>query len=134
MKSKAFSIVLVLLSYARFSTGKSDLDLSKLDIPDDFLSKYMQKSVTDDLASINLYDRLVATPPHDHSKFDHNHGIDKQNHIKKPKNSLRNKRPRELNDSVDSMFNTLYSPSYTDSGSLSSQMTSASNCELNSEP
>ena len=106
MKTKGFSLVVIMLALVHFSTAKSNIDLANINISDDYFSKYMQQSVKRDLEKVNLLDRLVSTPPHRNSQFAPEIRSSEKLH---QKNSI--VRSRKLND-LESTYDSLYSPDF----------------------
>ena len=107
MKTKGFSLVVIVLAMVHFSTAKSNVDLTNINISDDYFSKYMQQSVKRDLEKVSLLDRLVSTPP--------------RRNLQLPPEILSSKKLRRKNskvrsrklDDLESTYQSLYSPDYT---------------------
>ena len=133
MKTKGFSLVVIVLAMVHFSTAKSNVDLTNINISDDYFSKYMQQSVKRDLEKVNLLDRLVSTPPHRNSQH-----VPEILSSKSSSKSLRKKnskvRSRKLDD-LESTYESLYSPDYTSGvgSSMQSIGSDSTSRKLNSE-
>lgn len=110
MKAKVFSLVVVFMTTAHFSTAKSGLDLTNLSISDDYFSKYMQQSVKRDLEKVNLLDRLISTPPR-HNSQPTSEMFASRTGSKKLRQKKADIKSRKLDD-IESTFDSLYSPDY----------------------
>ncbi len=116
MKTKEFSVVIVLLSLAGVIFTATGLELQNTNLPSDFMPKYMQQNIKQDLDKLSLLDKMLSTAAPSRTsqeKISWNH----PSTIRKLKPKNRSNSSRKLQDH-ELMLNSLYDNLYPSTDDL----------------
>ena len=110
MFMKEFSLVVFILCSVGFAASKKHRALENVTLPDNFMGKYMQQSIKNDLERINLFDRLASSPPRQRSSSRSKNASPKSalNKLKKRRGATGS---RKLED-LENIYSSILSPDY----------------------
>jgi len=116
MRTKEFSAVIVLLSLAGMILTAPGLELKDVNLPSDFMPKYMQQNIKQDLEKLSLLDKMLSSfAPQGHNQKNINLAQpSKTRKLKQKNNSIGS---RKLSDH-ESMLNSLYDNLYPSTDDL----------------
>ncbi len=126
MRTKEFSAVIVLLSLAGVIRNAPGLTLGDVNLPSDFMPKYMKQNIKQDLEKLSMLDQMLDAPA-PKTRNQQSAKFAKASQIRKLQQKSGVSRSRKLDDH-EGLLDSLYDNMYPRDDSLA--MSDSTSCKI----